>query len=427
MAKTINYLLQRAKIGSNGSSKQDGSYNFNYKLSQEQIEIAALLQIDPNIEEARKKCYINGFSLRDEAESIDIQALFSERDSSLLDAAFNITDSINAAKNGKPAFFIVEDKGHYVTVALVPDTMDPQKMSVQYINSITKPDPNLVAEQVVLKNELASIPEHLRESEEAQVLQARIANISDTLAEQERMSSVGKNFATEILSYLKKEKVALSSETVLDRSNDQQLGNCCGLSVASNVAAITTNKSLFSPANSSEKAHFYGDLGACVFSYIESWTLSIKSKLSVNAPTAPLSIVNPDSAIPKTKVNKDAIMQPPHLAEQIATTIIANHDLFKDKVQISKSDFASAINSSKSLSEVDRKSFSLLISTLGEKTYSKKEMTTLIASSDFVKVQVAAMRQIQELKHSSSFKPKPPLRPSVPSKSKVTGRGGFIQ
>ena len=303
MAKTIEELMQRAKIGSANSFKKNGSYNFSYKLSQEQIEIAALLQIDPDLEEARKKCYINGFSLRDMQGPIDIQALFSAEDSSLLNAAFNITDSINAAKDGKPAFFVVEDKGHYVTVALVPDTKDPQKMSVQYINSITEPDPELVKEQVALENELDAIPEHQRESEEAQLLQVRIASISDTIAEQERMSGVGKNFATELLGYLKKEKIALSSENVLDRSNDQQLGNCCGLSVASNVAAITTNKPLFSPKEPSEKMHFYSELGAHVFSYIESWTSGVKSKLSVDAPNASMSVANSDSEIPKTKVD----------------------------------------------------------------------------------------------------------------------------
>ncbi len=417
MAKTIEELMQRAKIGSANSFKKNGSYNFSYKLSQEQIEIAALLQIDPDLEEARKKCYINGFSLRDMQGPIDIQALFSAEDSSLLNAAFNITDSINAAKDGKPAFFVVEDKGHYVTVALVPDTKDPQKMSVQYINSITEPDPELVKEQVALENELDAIPEHQRESEEAQLLQVRIASISDTIAEQERMSGVGKNFATELLGYLKKEKIALSSENVLDRSNDQQLGNCCGLSVASNVAAITTNKPLFSPKEPSEKMHFYDALGVRVFSYIESWTSGVKSKLSVGTPTASLSVANSDSEIPKTKAKKDATIQLSPLAKQIAATIIANHDLFKDKTKISKSDFANAINNSQSLGAIDRKSFNLLVNTMGDKTYSKTEMTKLIADSDFVKVQVAAVQQIRQRKHNSDFKPKP----SVTSRKKVTG------
>lgn len=61
MAKTIDELLQQAKIGSANSFREDGTYNTGYKLSQEQIEVSALLQIDPNLEEARKKCYINGF------------------------------------------------------------------------------------------------------------------------------------------------------------------------------------------------------------------------------------------------------------------------------------------------------------------------------------------------------------------------------
>ena len=50
MAKTIDELLQQAKIGRANSFRKDGAYNTGYKLSQEQIEISALLQIDPNLE-----------------------------------------------------------------------------------------------------------------------------------------------------------------------------------------------------------------------------------------------------------------------------------------------------------------------------------------------------------------------------------------
>lgn len=54
MTKKVEELIQRAKIGSANFFKENGDYNFSYKLSQEQIEIAALLQIDPDLEEARK-------------------------------------------------------------------------------------------------------------------------------------------------------------------------------------------------------------------------------------------------------------------------------------------------------------------------------------------------------------------------------------
>ena len=94
-----------------------------------------------------------------------------------MDAAFNLTESINTAKSGKPAFFVVEDEGHYVTIALVPDTEDSQKITVQYINSITRPDPELTEKQAALMAELASIPENQRESEEVQILQVSIASI----------------------------------------------------------------------------------------------------------------------------------------------------------------------------------------------------------------------------------------------------------
>ena len=346
MTNKVEELIQRAKIYNANFFKKNGDYNFSYKLSQEQIEIAALLQIDPDLEEARKKCYMNGFSLRDMEGPIDVQALFSAGNISLLDAAFNITDSINAAKKGKPAFFVVEDKGHYVTVALVPDARDPQKMSVQYINSITEPDAKLIKEKAELKKDLAAIPENQRNSEKAQDLQVKIASISDTILEQKRMSAVGKNFATALLGYLEKEQIALGSRNVLDRSGDQQLGNCCGLSVASNIAAITTNKPLFSPKEPSEKMHFYSKLGAYVFSYIKSWKSGVKGRLSVDPPNASVSVANSGSEMPKTEVKKDVTIQPSPLAKQIATTIIANHDLFKDKTKISKDDFSNAIKNS---------------------------------------------------------------------------------
>lgn len=421
MAETINKLLQQAKIGINNSFKKDGTYNTGYKLSQEQIEVSALLQIDPDLEEARKKCYINGFSLRDGQNSVDIQGLFNIGDATLLDAAFNLTESINTAKSGKPAFFVVEDEGHYVTVALVPDKENPQKVTVQYLNSITRPDPELEEQQKILMAKLASLPENQRESEEAQILQISIASISDTIAEQTKMANVGKNFAEEVLKYLKKENITLGRQSVLDRSNDQQLENCCGLSVASNIASITKNDPLFSPKNSEEKIHFYSNLGANVFSYIESGgTLEVQKKLNA----APPSIKDPlleNHGLKKPKAEVITSQEAPSsaLATQIATTIIKNHDLFKDKTIINKSDFVQAINNSQSLASIDRKSFNLLANKMDNKTYSREDLTKLIASSDFVKIQVAAVEQIRQLKISSSGESN--SKTSLISKEKVIG------
>ena len=104
MAKAIDDLFKQAKIDSVNSVKKDGTYNCGYKLSQAQIEMVALLQIDPNLEEARKKCYINGFSLRYEQTPINIKEIFNTGDTELLNAAFNIEDAINTVKTGKPVF-----------------------------------------------------------------------------------------------------------------------------------------------------------------------------------------------------------------------------------------------------------------------------------------------------------------------------------
>lgn len=427
MAKTIDELLQQAKIGSANSFRENGTYNTGYKLSQEQIEISALLQIDSNLEEARKKCYINGFSLRDGQNPVDIQELFNKKDVVFLDAAFNLTESINTAKSGKPAFFVVEDEGHYVTIALVPDTEDPQKITVQYINSITRPDQELTEKQAALMAELASIPENQRESEEAQILKVSIASISDTIAEQDKMSNVGKGFAEELLKYLKKENIPLGRQSVLDRSNDQQFSNCCGLSVGSNIAAITKNQPLFNPKSSNEKIDFYSDLGANVFTYIESGrTSGVQNKLSATPqPIEDISVLTQNIEKPKikatieiTKVDTPHTTQSSTLATQIASTIIENHDLFKDNANISKSDFVQAINNSQSLDSVDRKSFNLLANKMDNKTYSREELTKIIASSDFVKVQVAAVEQIKQLKISSLKEST--SKPSLAPKDKMT-------
>jgi len=55
---------------------------------------------------------------------------------------------------------------------------------------------------------------------------------------------------------------------------------------------------------------------------------------------------------------------------------------------------------------------------MDNKTYSREELTKIIASSDFVKVQVAAVEQIKQLKISSlkESTSKPPLA----SKDKMT-------
>lgn len=51
--------------------------------------------------------------------------------------------------------------------------------------------------------------------------------------------------------------------------------------------------------------------------------------------------------------------------------------------------------------------------------YLKKEITKLIANSDFVKVQVAAVAQIKQFKSSNL---KASSIPFLPSKSKITGQ-----
>ncbi|MDP4832447.1 MAG: hypothetical protein NWR41_01875 [Rickettsiaceae bacterium] len=428
MAKAIDDLFKQAKIDSVNSVKKDGTYNCGYKLSQAQIEMAALLQIDPNLEEARKKCYINGFSLRYGQTPINIKEIFDTGDTELLNAAFNIEDAINTVKTGKPAFFAIEDEQHYVTVALVPDSQDPQKVTVQYINSMTQIDPMLMREQQELGNELsllqsAPITQLSQEQrEQCDILQASIINISELIEEQTKMSHVGKDFASEMLKYLKKEGITLGKETVLDRSNDQQFEHCCGLSVASNIAAITQDKPLFKPKDSNEKRQFYEKLGTSVFSCIEAGTSASlsppKDAATLTKKQPILSTPSPEKLSAKVKIDSNSTQLVP-LETIIATTIINNHGLFQSKETVSKNDFANAIKNSQSLASTDRKSFNALIKEMNNKTYSQGELTKLVASSDFVKVQVAALDQIKQLKNSSA---KSSVQSPMPSKSKISGQ-----
>ena len=55
---------------------------------------------------------------------------------------------------------------------------------------------------------------------------------------------------------------------------------------------------------------------------------------------------------------------------------------------------------------------------MDNKTYSKEELTKIIASSNFVKVQVAAVEQIRQIKISSLEKST--SKPSLASKDKMT-------
>ena len=278
----INQSTEGLRIkAQKGSDALDdsGVYDINHKLSQEQIKIAALLQIDPSGQQSiDDKCYINGFSLRDHTnKSLNVAQLFNDGNPEVLNGAFNLTESINAAKAGKPAFFVVEDEGHYVTVALVPNEENPPKLSVQYFNSILGPEPELDQAKSRLETEL-----NTNTDDDKELLRAQINNIDDTIRDQTTMASVGKNFAEALVGHLQNNGVALSHKNVLDRSVDQQLGDGCGLSVAANIAAVVNKTDLFSPKSSQEKTAFYNDMGSRVFGSIKTGYLSEAPEVAVN-------------------------------------------------------------------------------------------------------------------------------------------------
>ena len=262
----IQVLRDHSKVGSDALDDY-GNYNLDHELSQEQIEIAARLEITKHNQQiADDQYYINGFSLRDhDNSSVNVKDLFNGG-KDLLDGLFNLTESIGKVQSGKPAFFIVEDQKHYVTIALVPNEENPPKLSVQYFNSIMKPDKLLNDALLKLENDL----KNTTQEEERTLLIITIASIEDAIAKQTLMANVGKDFAEELVQYLASNNLPLSNASVLDNSVDQQLGNCCGLSVAANIASVVNKTPLFSPNDAEEKRKFYKDMGSRVFQYIKT-------------------------------------------------------------------------------------------------------------------------------------------------------------
>lgn len=88
----------------------------------------------------------------------------------------------------------------------------------------------------------------------------------------------------------------------------------------------------------------------------------------------------------------------PLLETKIAETILENHKIFKSKNIINLAEFQESIENSDSLAKEDRKKLAPLFKQMDEKgksSYSKEDLTKLIAKSDFVKEQVMAMEQIK--------------------------------
>lgn len=251
---------------------KDGNYNTGYMLSHEQIQAVALVRISEkqniSLQEAAEKYYIDGIS----ASGID----FSQVDNSAMEAFFGETvDNATAAASasGKPSFFSVDADNHFVMVALVPSRDAPPKLSVLYLNSMLEP---ITTFGDIEKEFAARRQDMVKRGGDIELLEAEFVNANETLAKERQFAEVGKGFAGAVISYLKYKRVELATDEVVDKSQDQQFSECCGLSVASNIADVSlhvasrqsldeVNHSLFTPKNAQEKESYYKAFGSKLF------------------------------------------------------------------------------------------------------------------------------------------------------------------
>ncbi|AIL65088.1 hypothetical protein NOVO_03500 [Rickettsiales bacterium Ac37b] len=210
------------KVYRNQSAIENGHYNTEFMLSHEHIKAAALMQIAKNksitFDEAAKTCFIDGISIQNTTNLSmeDMRQFFGE----------SIQNAINASKKSLPSFLSIDDGGHVILISILPTTK-PNEVSILYNNSIPT-------------------------------------------------GETGKHFASTLVNYLKQSGINVRDNKYINISQDQQLDNCCGLSVASNIENIVCNfaigknintlkQHLFNPANHEEKELYYQNFGYSFF------------------------------------------------------------------------------------------------------------------------------------------------------------------
>ncbi|MFV9875936.1 MAG: hypothetical protein AB8U25_05140 [Rickettsiales endosymbiont of Dermacentor nuttalli] len=224
--------------------KADGTYNTSFMLSHEHIKAAALMRIAElqgiTFDEASKKCFIDGISIKN-ANNITIEQIedfFSDL----------IRNAINNTNRKLPSFLSIDDGYHFILIGLLP-TNRSNEIIITYNNSI--PDEE----------------EHLRRG-------------------------TGRVFASQLVNYLKERHgIDAHNNGYVDLSKDQQYDNCCGLSVANNIATITTNfvigqsieelvEPLFKPKDSKEKEQYYKNFGKTFFQKLNEQNSPVLALLS---------------------------------------------------------------------------------------------------------------------------------------------------
>ena len=245
--RTAAQIFDEAKqsqsvVGTSSAILPDGSYNTGFLLDGRQIHAQALIRLSQkmgiSLNEAAKY-YIADINLEGGIESrLADEENFNEETQEIetnFKAIYGeqVQKSVEAAKQGKPAFLTIIDGSHSVLLSLIQDKKDANKVHVIYTNSIP-------ADQTGVR-----FVEHLKN----------------------KLSQDGD----------------LSGDSATFASIDQQYDDCCGLSVADNIASIAKHcsengetdadsikGSLRSfPGGDAEKKLFYKKKGKALFDALD--------------------------------------------------------------------------------------------------------------------------------------------------------------
>lgn len=294
------------KSPSDRALKDSGEYNTGYMLSHDQIQAAALLKISEaqgiSPEEAAAKYYINGTSVRN--------VTINHENMREVFGPMMINQAIEVAKSGKPAFFSIDDHSHFALVALIPGK-PPAKASIVYINSIQDQSEAL---QGVVSALTAQRTEEIQQNNFTIVedLNTQIGHTQEMIKQNKNHANVGLVFSGYLVKYAQQRGLAVSDK-VIDQSQDQQYDNCCGLSVADNIAKTaqhlaggkpldTLKESLFRPKSDAEKQEYYKTFGKKVFDTLKQDDILLGTSTGPGAkdPKLDIKIQEPTPSVTST-------------------------------------------------------------------------------------------------------------------------------
>lgn len=312
--KEYKNIIDLAKENSATALGRDGEYDTGHPLTDYQIHAATLRLLSRTLGlKQAEECLIKPVAIKREdynPEGVSYQQML-EFD------LFDIKDAIEAAQKGTPLFLPYSDGHHWVLIALLPDASKPKGVDVVYVNSI----PLAVEEYKKNQNRSAGL------------------DFADVLAK--------------------------SLDTVKrDLSVDQQYDECCGLSVALNIAKIAEqhrNKEPIEvkPVPATERKAYYKSFGNDVFQHIrgeenERWTVQQRKnkhssyKSFDSLPAIPESthakeswdilkdyvVVKKSKKPPRTKSTKRSETEDMSV-EEIVNRLVVN-EVFDDKEDVNR-------------------------------------------------------------------------------------------